>query len=114
MDKDKKCDFYIKDEDGNLLKCDRQSCGGITRKKEFCRTHYRLLKDDNIKRNELGLDIPSNLDLIIRFSKRARLLCTKKIDEEPKDEIIEGYDENAEYSEEEWKLIAPFVDGEII
>lgn len=76
-----KCQFYIKGDDGKCLRCSRQANGSILRCEDVCITHANLLKKDNLKRVDEGIDIPNSFDVIIKMTSKYTRYCTEEIQE---------------------------------
>lgn len=107
------CQFSYTDENGETFKCKCDSCGFIGRRHTLCRSHQKLIQRDNKLRIKGGLEIPNDLILIVKMSKRQKSLCSKKIDKpieiKEEDLMIEfpDYSEENCYTDEEWKEIEP-------
>lgn len=107
------CQFSYTDENGETFKCKCDSCGFIGRRHTLCRSHQKLIQRDNKLRIKRGLEIPNDLILIVKMSKRQKSLCSKKIDkpieineEDLMKEFPDYSDKNA-YTYEEWNKIKP-------
>lgn len=98
------CQFYM-EKDGKYYKC-KKNAFGISRGKSLCLTHYNLIKRDNKKRLSKGLQINSDISLLINNPPVSRNLCTIEI-EKPKDKIVE-------VEEEESSEPLSYVEGEEI
>ena len=99
-----KCQFYIKGANGECLKCTRQANGSILRCEDVCISHANLIKKDNLKRVEEGIDIPNSFEVIIKLTSKYTRYCTEKI-QEPKAKPNPDYPVFDENNVEEMEIV---------